>query len=390
MWPDRRLLDLVGIALPVIQAPMAGANGSAMAIAASAAGGLGSLPCAMLDAATVRAEMGVIRQHTTKPVNVNFFCHTPPTPDPGRDARWQARLAPYYRELGLDTSASTPAVSRAPFDEAMCEIVEELTPGVVSFHFGLPEPALLRRVKASGCVVFSTATTVEEARWLDERGCDAIIAQGYEAGGHRGMFLTTDSTTQPGTLALVPQVVDAVTVPVIAAGGIADGRGIAAAFALGAAGAQVGTAYLFTPESSITDLHRAALRCARDDQTALTNVFSGRPARGLINRLMQELGPMSGQAPAFPTAGRALAPLKAKAEAAGVSDFSSLWAGQAARLGREMGAGDLTRHLAADAELRLKTLGQQASPSSPLGQSPSSLSKNENSLWTLLLRFLPG
>ena len=238
----------------------------------------------------------------------------------------------------------------------MCEVVEELTPGVVSFHFGLPEQALLRRVKAAGCVVFSTATTVEEARWLDERGCDAIIAQGYEAGGHRGMFLTDDIATQPGTLALVPQVVDAVTVPVIAAGGIADGRGIAAAFALGAAGAQVGTAYLFTPESLITDLHRTALRAARDDQTALTNVFSGRPARGLMNRVMREVGPMSDQTPAFPTAGRALAPLRAKAEAAGASDFSSLWSGQAAALGREVGAGDLTRQLAEDAARRLRTL----------------------------------
>ena len=356
MWPDRRLLDLVGIELPVIQAPMAGANGSAMAIAASEAGGLGSLPCAMLDATTVRAEMGVIRQHTTKPVNVNFFCHTSPTPDPDRDARWTERLAPYYRELGLDLSASRPAVSRVPFDEVICEVVEELTPGVVSFHFGLPEQALLRRVKAAGCVVFSTATTVAEARWLDERGCDAIIAQGYEAGGHRGMFLTDDIATQPGTLALVPQVVDAVTVPVIAAGGIADGRGIAAAFVLGAAGAQVGTAYLFTPESLITDLHRTALRGARDDQTALTNVFSGRPARGLMNRVMREVGPMSDQTPAFPTAGRALAPLRAKAEAAGASDFSSLWSGQAAALGREVGAGDLTRQLAEDAARRLRTL----------------------------------
>ena len=227
---------------------------------------------------------------------------------------------------------------------------------MVSFHFGLPRQALLRRVKTSGCLVFSTATTVEEARWLDQRGCDAIIAQGYEAGGHRGMFLTDDVATQPGTLALVPQVVDAVTVPVIAAGGIGDGRGIAAAFALGAAGVQVGTAYLFTPESLITDLHRAALRSARDDQTALTNVFSGRPARGLMNRVMQEVGPMSDQAPAFPTAGRALAPLKAKAEASGASDFSSLWSGQAAQLGRAIGAGDLTRNLAADAEQRLKML----------------------------------
>jgi nitronate monooxygenase len=356
MWPNRRLLDLVGIELPIVQAPMAGANGSAMAIAASEAGGLGSLPCAMLDAAKVRAEIGVIRQQTAKPVNVNFFCHTPVEPDPEREAVWRARLSAYYTELGLDPSASAPAVNRAPFDEAMCEIVEDLKPEVVSFHFGLPAPDLLGRVKAAGCRVFSSATTVEEARWLEDHGCDAIIAQGYEAGGHRGMFQGDNIATQAGTLALVPQVVDAVKVPVIAAGGIADGRGIAAAFALGAAGAQIGTAYLFTPESLISDLHRAALRTARDDRTALTNVFSGRPARGLMNRIMREVGPMSEAAPAFPTAGGALAPLKAKAEAAGASDFSSLWAGQAASLGREIGAGDLTRQLAEDAARRLKGL----------------------------------
>jgi len=356
MWPDRRLLDLIGTELPVIQALMAGSSGSAMAIAVSEAGGLGSLPCATLDAAKARTEIGVIRQHTTKPLNVNFFCHGPPKPNADRDAAWKDRLAAYYTELGLDASAATPAVSLAPFDGAMCEVVEDHKPEVVSFHFGLPEQALLSRVKASGCLVLSSATTVEEARWLEDHGADAIIAQGYEAGGHRGMFLTDDIATQPGTFALVPQVVDAVKVPVIAAGGIADGRGIAAAFALGAAGVQIGTAYLFTPESLITDLHRAALRAARDNQTALTNVFSGRPARGLVNRLMREVGPMSDRAPAFPTAGSALVPLKAKAEAAGASDFSALWSGQAASLGRDIGASDLTRQLAANAEQRLKAL----------------------------------
>jgi nitronate monooxygenase len=356
MWPDRRLLELIGIDQPIIQAPMAGANGSAMAIAVCEAGGLGSLPCAMLDAAKVRAEIGVIRQRTARPLNVNFFCHTPPGPDADRNAAWKERLAAYYTQLGLDPSASAPAVSRAPFDDAMCEIVEACKPQVVSFHFGLPAPALLDRVKATGCLVISSATTVAEARWLEDHGCDAIIAQGYEAGGHRGMFLTEDIATQPGTFALVPQVADAVKVPVIAAGGITDGRGIAAAFALGAAGAQIGTAYLFTPESLITDLHRAALRDASDSQTALTNLFSGRPARGLMNRLMREIGPMSDQAPAFPTAGGALAPLKAKAEAAGAADFSSLWSGQAASLGREMDAGELTRQLAADGAQRLTTM----------------------------------
>ncbi len=360
MWPNPRLLDLLGIELPIVQAPMAGANGSAMAIAASEAGGLGSLPCAMLDADKVRAEIGVIRQQTAKPINVNFFCHTPAEPDPERDAAWKARLAGYYEELGLDEDAAAPAVNRTPFDEAMCELVEELKPEVVSFHFGLPYESLLSRVKTAGCVVLSSATTVQEARWLEVRGCDAIIAQGYEAGGHRGMFLDDDVSTQAGTMALLPQVVDAVKVPVIAAGGIADGRGIAAAFALGAAGVQIGTAYLFTPESLITDLHRKALRAGGDDRTALTNVFSGRPARGLMNRVMREVGPMSDLAPAFPTAGGALGPLKAKAEVAGDSAFSALWSGQAASLGREIGAGDLTRQLAEEAAARLKGMAAQS------------------------------
>jgi nitronate monooxygenase len=356
MWPNRELLDLIGIDLPIIQAPMAGANGSAMAIAVSEAGGLGSLPCAMLDAAKARSEIGVIRQQTAKPVNVNFFCHKPAAPDSGRDAAWKQHLATYYEELGLDASASAPAVNRAPFNEAMCEIVEDLKPEVVSFHLGLPAKSLLERVKAADCRVLASATTVEEARWLEDNGCDAIIAQGYEAGGHRGMFLTEDIATQAGTIALVPQVVDAVKVPVIAAGGIADGRGLAAVFALGAGGAQIGTAYLFTPESLISDLHRTALGAARDDGTALTNLFSGRPARGLMNRIMREIGPMSDLAPAFPTAGGALALLNAAAEDQGESDFTSLWSGQAAGLCYETCSGDLTRRLAEDAAQRLQKL----------------------------------
>jgi nitronate monooxygenase len=356
MWPDRRLLDLLGIELPIIQAPMAGANGSAMVIAASEAGGLGSLPCAMLKPAKIRAEIGVIRQQTSKPINVNFFTHEPAAANPEREADWKAHLVHYYEEFGLDTEATAPAPSRTPFNEATCDIVEDLKPEVVSFHFGLPAPKLLDRVKATGCIVLSSATTVAEARWLEESGCDAIIAQGYEAGGHLGYFLSEDVATQAGSLALVPQVVDAVKVPVIACGGIGDGRGIAAAFALGAAGAQIGTAYLFTPEALVTDLHRAALRGAKDDQTALTNVFSGRPARGLVNRIMREVGPMSKKAPAFPTAGGALAPLKAAAEAGGDAGFTSLWSGQAAALCREISAGDLTRRLAEDALRQFKAM----------------------------------
>lgn len=273
MWPDRRLLDLLGVELPIIQTPMAGANGSAMAIAVCEAGGLGSLPCAMLDAAKVRAEIGTIRQRTGKPINVNFFCHAPAKSDPARDAAWKLRLAPYYSELGLDPAAEAPAVNRAPFDEAMCGIVEDLAPEVVSFHFGLPAPDLLSRVRAAGCRVLSSATTVAEARWLENRSCDAIIAQGCEAGGHRGMFLDGAVAAQPGTLALVPQVADAVQVPVIAAGGIADGRGIAAALMLGADGVLVGSR-LWASEESLAhpDMIGAAIAATGDD-TIRSNVM---------------------------------------------------------------------------------------------------------------------
>ncbi len=356
MWPDRRLLDLFNIDLPIIQAPMAGANGSAMAVAASAAGALGSLPCAILDEDKIRAEIGIIRQQTAGPLNINFFCHKPEPSDPDVDAAWASTLGPFYDEFGLDRGQSASAPIREPFRESACKIIEDMKPEVVSFHFGLPEAALVQRVKAAGCIVMSSATTAAEARWLEDNGCDVIIAQGYEAGGHRGVFLQDDISTQAGTMALVPQVVDAVNVPVIAAGGISDGRGIAAALALGASAAQIGTAYLFTPESLISDLHRQALLAARDDGTALTNLFSGRPARSLVNRVMRDVGPMSDLAPVFPTAGAALAPLKAAAEARGDSGFSSLWAGQAASLGQEIGAGDLTRKLAADALERLQAI----------------------------------
>ena len=359
MWPDRRLIDLLEIELPIVQAPMAGATGAAMAVAVSKSGGLGSLPCALLTPGRARAEIGTIRQRTSRPLNVNFFCHSVPEPDPERDATWKSRFAPYRAELGIDPSTSTSAPGRAPFDDEMCDVVEEFSPEVVSFHFGLPESRLLERVKALGCTVLGSATTVDEARWLAARGCDAVIAQGYEAGGHRGIFLTDAVDSQPGTMALVPQVVDAVDVPVVAAGGIADGRGIAAAFALGAAGVQIGTAYLLASESTISGLHRAGLREARDDGTVLTNVFTGRPARGLANRIVREVGPMSQDAPAFPTAGGAMASIRAAAEAAGSSEFSPMWSGQAAGLSRPGSAAELTRGLA---ESALERLGMLASP----------------------------
>ena len=356
MWPDRRLLDLLGIELPIIQAPMAGATGAAMAIAVSEAGGLGSLPCALLTVEKARAEIGAIREGTSRPLNVNFFCHAPPQPDLEREEAWRSRLAPYRAELGVEASADVTAFNRAPFDDAMCNLVEEVEPEVVSFHFGLPKRRLLDRVKSVGCKVLGSATTVGEARWLANQGCDAVIAQGLEAGGHRGMFMTDAVDSQPGTMALVPQVVDAIGAPVVAAGGIADGRGIAAAHALGAAGVQIGTAYLFTSESTISDLHRIALGSARDDGTVLTNVFTGRPARGLVNRIVREIGPISPDTPAFPTAACALAPIRAAAEAADSSEFSPLWSGQAANLSHFGSARELTYELAASALERLGML----------------------------------
>jgi nitronate monooxygenase len=356
MWPDRRIIDLVGIDHPIVLAPMAGPGTAELAIAVSEAGGLGMLPCAMLTAEQVRRDVQVIRQRTSRPYGLNFFCHEQPRPEAERTGAWKERLGGYYRELGLDPEAAFKTAVRMPFDDAMCALVEEFRPRVVSFHFGLPKVELLDRVRAAGSIVISSATSADEARWLVERGCDAIIAQGYEAGGHRGMFLSDDIGTQAGTLALVPQVVDAVDVPVIAAGGIGDARGIVSVLALGAAAAQIGTAYLFCPEAAVSDLHRRALRGAADNSTTVTNVMTGRPARGIVNRVMREVGPISTLAPRFPLAADALAPLRAKAEAQGSGDFTPLWAGQAAALGREMPAGELTKRLASEALTRLASL----------------------------------
>jgi nitronate monooxygenase len=356
MWPDRRLLDLFGIELPIVQAPMAGAVGPELIIAAAEAGALGSLPCAMLTPEKAREQIGIIKQRTAKPLNVNFFCHTPVEANAQAEVRWRKRLAGYYREYGLDPDAPVPSANRSPFDEAMCQLIEETRPMIVSFHFGLPQPKLLKRVKAAGCVVLSSATTVAEARWLDMNGADVIIAQGNEAGGHRGMFLTDSVDTQPGTFALVPQVVDAVRVPVIAAGGISDGRGIAAAFALGACAVQVGTAYLKCPESTISPVYRRRLDGAAPDQTAVTNLMTGKPARSIFNRVMGEFGPLSSDVPAFPHAATALAPLRAAAEKADSGDFTPLWSGQAASLARTQPAAELTRSLAEDALHRLRQM----------------------------------
>lgn len=364
MWRDRRLMDLFKIDHPIVLAPMAGAVDAALVIAVAKAGGLGSLPVALFNEAQMRAQVATIRAATRQAINLNFFCHTPPVPNNAREHAWREALKPYYVELGIDPAAPVPSSNRTPFDAALCAAVEELKPEVVSFHFGLPEAALLKRVKAAGCVVMSSATTVAEARWLEAQGCDVVIAQGYEAGGHRGMFLKDRLAMQPGTFALVPQIVDAVKVPVIATGGIMDARGIVAALALGASAVQIGTAYLFCPESIIKPPHRDALaqacRDGGDDATALTILMTGKPARGFINRVMRELGPLSDIAPEFPLAGGALAPLGAKALAQGSGDFSPMWAGQAAALGRAMPAQELTALLADESQALLLRMTDRA------------------------------
>ncbi len=341
------LLHQLGMDVPVVQAPMAGVQGSALCVAVSNAGGLGSLPCALLSLDAQRSELASIRAQTQRAFNVNHFCHAPPAHSVEMLEAWRKRLEPYYRELELDPTVVSEGAARAPFDATAANLLDEVRPAVVSFHFGLPAPELMERMRSMGACIIASATSVEEARWLDARGVDAIIAQGNEAGGHRGLFLTDDLTTQLGTFALVPQVVKAVRVPVIAAGGIADARGVAAALALGATAVQVGTAYLLCPEATTRPVHRAALNSRAAEHTALTRLFTGRPARGIVNRLMRELGPVERMAPPFPLAAAALAPLRSKAESQGSSDFSPLWAGQNASGCKPLPAAQLTRELAA-------------------------------------------
>ncbi|MBM2806875.1 MAG: 2-nitropropane dioxygenase, partial [Deltaproteobacteria bacterium] len=316
--------------------------------AVSNAGGLGSLPCAMLSLDAMRNELATIKAQTIKPFNVNFFCHASPAPSAEREAAWRATLLPYYKEFGIDVDSIPAGPGRAAFNAEAAGVLAEFKPAVVSFHFGLPSAELLARVRGWGSKILSSATTVEEACWLEAHGVDAIIAQGFEAGGHRGIFCSEDLTTQVGTFALLPQIARRVKLPVIAAGGIANAKGLAAAMALGAAGVQIGTAYLLCPEATTSAVHRAALKSEGACHTALTNLFTGRPARGIMNRIMKELGPISTAAPVFPLATTAIAPLRAKAEGQGSGDFSPLWCGQNASGCKEVPAAQLTRGLAAD------------------------------------------
>ena len=364
MWPNRRLIDLLGIKHPIVLSPMAGFGTVELAAAVCDAGALGSIGCGPTSPEVAARTIRQLRGLTSKLINVNFFCHVPADATSGEEQGWRDRLSHYYRELGGDPQASSSRTDLPAFGNDMCSVVEQFRPEVVSFHFGLPAPSLLSRVKSAGCRVMSSATTVEEALWLEARGVDVIIAQGYEAGGHRATFLGPDvnraMASQSGMMVLLPQVVDAVRVPVIAAGGIADGRGIAAALMLGAAGAQIGTGYLLCPEAATPPLHRDALRRAAADATVLTNVFTGRPARALVNRFIREVGPMADAAPAFPIPLAASAPLRILAEQRGSSDFTPLWAGQASRLGREMPAKALTASLVKETMQQFRRLSATA------------------------------
>ena len=335
-----------GTELALIQAPMVGVQDHALAAAVCHAGGLGSIPGAGLSLEALQAELSHLKAATPRPYNVNFFCHTPPTPNAQREATWQQTLQPYYQEFGLSLADRVPGAGRAPFTAATVEVLEAFRPPVLSFHFGLPAPGLLGRVKSWGSLILSSATTVEEAIWLQDHGADVVIAQGVEAGGHRGMFLTDDLSTQMGTMALLPQIVQAVQIPVIATGGIADASGVAAAMALGASGVQIGTAYLNCQEALTSAPHRAALQSPAARHTALTTLFTGRPARGIVNRVMRELGPLNPHAPAFPLATAAMAPLRAHAERLGLGDFSPLWSGQNASQCHALPAAEITLALA--------------------------------------------
>lgn len=343
-WPDRRFLELTGAAVPIVQAPMAGAGGVALAVAAMRGGAVGSLPCAMLTPIQVIVQAAEVRAEADGPLNLNFFCHA--LASASDDSAWRAALQPFYDEEGV--APSPPPPLRRPFDAAMAEAVEAVRPEIVSFHFGLPGAALLARVRASGALVFGNAISPGEMRWLAQAGVDAVIVQGMEAGGHAGWFLDRHHPTPLADLLAVD-----VGVPKIAAGGIVDAADIAAALSAGASGVQIGTAYLASPESDASTPHRALLGAAAE--TVFTNLFSGGIARGLRNRLIDAIGPVNPATPPFPHAGAALAPLRAKAEADGRGDYSPLWAGTGAGRVRPEAAEALTRRLAVETLALLET-----------------------------------
>jgi nitronate monooxygenase len=340
--------NFLGTQFPIIQAPMAGVQDSALAIAVSNAGGLGSLPCAMLTPEKLRAELTLIKSQTVNPFNVNFFCHHQPQANIECEQKWLKILQPYFDEFCLSSADLSKCSGRIPFNEETADILAEFKPSIVSFHFGLPSSSLLSRVREWDATILASATTIEEANWLEANGADAIIAQGIEAGGHRGMFLSYDLSTQLETFILLKRIVELVKLPVIAAGGISSAKEVKVAFSHGASAVQLGTAYLLCPETKTSQIHRAALKSENAQKTVITNIFSGRPARGIINRLIREIGPINADTPEFPLAAAAVTSLRKKAEAMGSGDFSPLWCGQNVGSGHEIPAAELTKLLAAE------------------------------------------
>lgn len=351
MKSNHQWMETLRLRWPVVQAPMAGSQGVELALAVSQAGGLGSLPAATLSLEALDAALRTL-QASGLPYNVNAFAHAEPAHDAAQEAAWLAALQPLAQCWNVTLPTGPAKAARQPFSESVLDVLGRYRPPVVSFHFGAPKPEWLAAIKAWGGQVWSSATTVDEGLWLQEQGCDVVVAQGLEAGGHRGHFLRANMQDQMGLMSLLPQLVGALKVPVLAAGGVANAAGVQAAKRLGAAGVQVGTAYLYCPEATPHPLHKAALQSARAGHTQLTNLFTGRPARGIVNGLMQALGDsghggeaLSSVAPAFPLATHALVPLRAAAEAQGHDDFIPLWAGQSAALCQPMSAADLTLQL---------------------------------------------
>ncbi len=347
MWPDRRLCDLLEIEHPIIQAPMAGSATPALAAAVSNAGGLGSLGCGASSAEEVRELVARVRSGTNRPFNLNFFAHAAPSTPPEVLARARERLQPFAEALRVALPETLPDLP-AGFDEATLSLVLELRPPVVSFHFGMPEAAAIEALKDLGIVLLATATTVAEARRLAAAGIDVVVAQGYEAGGHRGSHQPSAPADGIGTMALVPQVVDAVPVPVVATGGIGDARGIVAALALGASGVQLGTSFLVCPEAATEPARRAAILAASDVDTMVTEAVSGRAARAKRSRYALEMARSSEPLPAFPQLYALTSPLLAAAAGRGTDDVGFQLYGQAAASSRALPAAEIVQRLVAE------------------------------------------
>ncbi|MEH6739107.1 MAG: nitronate monooxygenase [Sulfitobacter sp.] len=333
----------IGATIPLIQAPMAGAQDEKLAIAIAQKGGIGSIACARLELNEISTSARQFRDQSSGPLNLNFFCHAVAPRDAQREAVWQKELSRYYTENALGFDYPTDVALYA-IDAETVDIICAIKPEVVSFHFGMPPKDFVDRIRATGSKIIASATTLKEALYLEEQGCDAVIAQGCEAGGHQGVFLPTENTTPLPMIELVTRCVVALNIPIIAAGGIADDKTIRAAMQAGAIGVQIGTRFLKTPESTIPSRHRALLDGQGVQETAITNVFTGRPARGFVTKLVQELGPMNPNVQTFPLAISAITHLKTATK--GSDDFVAMWAGQNWEIGQEKPAADVVDELA--------------------------------------------